>query len=444
MSAITREAVLAMDWKAIAAAVKNPATSADMQNLLRSRDRELLAHISSLKLESDKREAEVDAQLKRAVPPSTEELAAEAQAMAVELPVVPQPVAEVVVETPVEVPPAPVVTVKPYEEEDAELKKLGIVVVRDANGVVSRYIEEYQVVGEDGNAIGRPTHLEARTLLEFLAKKREVHQQATRAFHRLKQQKLTFKQEPKTLLTPEQISEAAKVALESKDPAKVTDVIHNVIESRYQKREEELRLKEAYESGRAVSNQFLRRHLHDYNPCDANQKALTEYFLEHQLEFTLDNLEAAFQDLKEQGNKLAPVESTSVTRQAPVAANPAPVATVATPAPPAIPVAETPATVPASAVPAQPVAVVAPSVEATAPTPVAASNVPSTTRRPGVHGSIAPGSLSAQRPGTPDPALTRKEFLKTVREMDPIVMKAKLKNDPQFVQQLLAYGIKIR
>jgi hypothetical protein len=201
-------------------------------------------------------------------------------------------------------------------------------------------------------------------------------------------------------------------------------------------------LKEAYESGRAISNTWMRNHLHDYNPCEANKKAIGDYFTEHNLEFTYDNLEAAFQDLLEQGDKLAKVEAVA-TRQAVVPANPVPAATATTPALPVIPATETPIAVPVPAV-AQPAAPSQPVVEATVTTPAAAPNVQPAARRPGVNGGLPPGSLSAQRPGTPDPALARKEFLKTVKDMDPKVMRAKLKTDPQFVKQLQAYGIQIR
>lgn len=422
-----------MDLKSILAAVKDPATSKDMQLLLR--DRAVASRVSTLMLEAQNREAEVDAQLARTVPPSTEELAAEAAEMAA------QPAPVVAAETPVV--PATVV-VNPNEAEDAEFKKVGITVVRDASGKPTRYIEEYHVRDEDGTPIGRATHLEARTLPELTAKKQEVHTQATRAFHRLKKQKLTFKQEPKTILSVEQIQEAARVALESKDSNKVVDVIHATIETEYQKRESELRQKEVYEEGRAISNEFMRRHLHDFNPCEANKKAIGDYFAEKNLEFTLDNLEAAFQDLLEQGNKLVKVENTVTTAHVTETANPAPVTTTATPATPAIPAAETTIVVPASETPAQPPVPSQPVVEATAPTSAAAPNGQPAARRPGVHGSIAPGSLSAQRPGAPDPALARKEFLKTVREMKPEVMRHKLKTDPQFVNQLKAYGIQIR
>jgi hypothetical protein len=426
--AITKEQVLAMDLKSILAAVKDPSTSAEMQSLMGNRGSGVATHISKLMMEAQQREATVDAELSRVVPPSTEALAAEAQAMVAE------PVAEVIV--------APAVVAAPqFEAEDAEWKSVGITVVRDASGKPTRYIEEYQVTGEDGRPIGRPTHLEARTLPELAGKKREVHTQATRAFHRLKLQKMTFKQD-KTILTPEEIAEAARQALESKDGSKAIDVIRQVIESEYQQREMTIKEKQFAEDGRVISNEFLRRHLHDFNPCDANKKMMGEYFAEHNLDFTLDNLEAAFVVLKEQGDKLAKVEADA-TVTVTVAANPVPVAAAAVSTSPVIPVVEPAAVVPASVV-AQPEASVAPVVEATVSTPAAAPNVQPAARRPGVGGSIVPGSLSAQRPGTPEPALARKDFMKLVASMKPDVMKAKLKSDPQFVKQLEAYGIRVR
>lgn len=404
---ITREQVLQMDWKAIQVAIKAEDTKTEMQNLLR--DRAVVSYVSKLMLEAKNKEEELDAQLERVNPPSTEVLAAQATEMAA---------AEPVVE-----PAAPVTPPPPVELEP------------------TRIVREYQVRDEDGTPIGRPTHLEARTMDEMLEKMQTAHENATRAFHRLKKQKLTFKND-KTILTPEQIQEAARVALESKDASKASDVIREVIETSYKQREEQLRQQKYEQDGVAISNTFMRRHLHDYNPCEANKLALGEYFRDHNLEFTLDNLEAAFQDLKEQGDKLASVESVA-TKTVVAAANPVAATTVATPVTPVIPVAETPATVLVSETPAQPLEVVAPVVAATAPTPAAPNQQPAA-RRPGVNGSLPPGTLSAQRPGTPDPALARSEFLKVVKNMDAATMKAKLKNDPQFVKQLTAYGIKVR
>jgi hypothetical protein len=432
---ITKEQVLQMDWKAVQLAIKTPESSATMQTLLR--DRAVVSYVSKLMLDAQNREAEVDAQIAVTIPPSTEELAAQATVMADSTATAvadPQvPVAPVT-------PPASPVQPANHEEEDAEWKSAGVTVTRDASGKGTRYVEEYQVRDEDGTPIGRPTHLEASSLPALAVKKREAHENATRAFHRLKKQKLTFKE--KTVFTPEQIQEAARVALEEKDVTKASDVIREVLETSFKKRDQDLQAKIWQEDGRAISNEFMRRHLHDYVPCDANFKVMDEYFKENNLIFTLDNLEAAFQVLKEQGNKLAKAEP-SATVPAVVAANPVAPAVVATPAPPVIPVAETPAATPVLVVPAQPPVVVTPVVAATAPTP-AVPNQHTTARRPGVNGSLPPGTLSAQRPGTPDPALGRKEFLKTVKDMAPEVMKNKIKTDPQFVKTLESYGIRVR
>ena len=404
---ITRDEVLKMDLKSIYAAIKDPNTAAAMQNLLGTRGSGVATHVAKLMADAQQRENELDAQIAVSVPPSTEELAAQATEMAATAEVA-TPVVETAVETPVVV----------------ERKKI---------------VREYQVRDEDGTPIGRPTHLEAWSIDEMLEKMQTAHENATRAFHRLKKQKLTFKQEPKTILTPEQIAEAAKIALESKDSSKVTDVIHAAIEAEYTQREQAIFEKERFESEKAISNEFMRRHLHDYKPCEANLKVFGEYFQQEELEFTLDNLEAAFLDLMSQ-NKLVAVEAVTQRQVAP-AANPVVAASAAAPTV-EIPPTVTPAAEIASAV--TPQVVVTPVVETTVATPAAVPNAQQAARRPGVNGGIAPGTLSAQRPGTPDPALARKEFLKTVRDMKPDVMKAKLKSDPQFVKQLESYGIRVR
>ena len=59
-----------------------------------------------------------------------------------------------------------------------------------------KIVLDYQIKDEDGNPIGRPTHLEATNDEEMRLKMIEAHTQATRAFHRLKKQKLTFAKEP--------------------------------------------------------------------------------------------------------------------------------------------------------------------------------------------------------------------------------------------------------
>lgn len=414
MSSITREAVLAMPLADIFAAIKDPKTSVEMQNMLR--DRAVAARISQLMLEQKQREEEVDRQIAIATPPSTEELAAQAAAVAAAPDTAAQPVVEPAV-APVE--PAPV-TPAP------ERKKI---------------VREYQVRDEEGNPIGRPTHLEAWTLEEMAEKLQVAHENAARAFHRLKKQKTTFKPEPKTILTPEQIKAAAEAALQEKDPAKAEEVVRATVDSYYTERERKLAEQEAHEAGRAISNEFMRRHLNDYRPCEANQKLINEYLTEHRMDFTLDNLEACFADLMEQG-VLVKVERPLTPKPAESVNIPA----TATPAPSAnsTPVASEPAVVTPSET-AQPAAPASqPTVEETVTTPVAAPIAQPAARRPGVNGGIAPGTLSAKRPDVVDPSVARKEFMRELKVMKPEVMKAKLKNDPQFVKQLESYGIRIR
>jgi hypothetical protein len=69
-----------------------------------------------------------------------------------------------------------------------------------------------------------------------------------------------------------------------------------------------------------ISFQFLARHKHDFNNCRANIRLIKDYFQEHRLEWTLENLEQAFAELRPQ---LAPVPGT-VTAQPPASEPPPP------------------------------------------------------------------------------------------------------------------------
>lgn len=428
MSLITREQVLEMSLADITKAIKDPATSIQMQQHMR--DREVAVHVSKLMQaraqETAQREAEVDRETARINPPSTEELAAEAAKVAA------TPDASV-----------PVPAVQPVDTslEDAEYKNAGITVYRDAAGKVTRLVQEYQVRDEDGAAIGRPTHLEAKNALELLAKQRVAHEEAVRFGFRMKKHKVTFKQEPKTILTDEELNAAAEQALQEKDPAKVKDVVRATIEAQYAKKEAELQKKSAEAEGRTIANEFMRRHLHDYAPNEANQKAINEYLVEHKLEFSLDNLEVAFDDLMSE-NRLVKVKKAFQT-SVEVAANPAPTTAPATAATEGTPPVAQPAAATASTVVAQPAGVSTPVVEATVTTPAAPQSAPAA-RRPGVNGSLPPGTLSAPRPVPVDPAQARKEFMKSLKSMSAEEIRRKKNTDPQFQKSLATYGIKLQ
>jgi hypothetical protein len=427
--AITKEEVLKMDYAALVAAIKAPATSKEMQQLLR--DRQVAVYSAQLvqahKDSLDAREAAADATA-RTIPPTTEELAAEAAAVAG------QPEA-----TPVVVaPPPPVVE---WADEDKAATEAGITVYRDANGKIARLVQEYQVADENGTPIGRPTHLESKSWAEHAVKQKNAHQNATQAFHRLKKQKLTFKEnEAKRVLTPEEIKAAATKALEAKDAAEAENVVKDIIETNFKQQEEVLARKKAEAEGFAIGNQFLRRHLHDYLPVEANNKALGEYLRDNGMDYTLDNLEVAFLDLTSE-NKLVKVRQNLPTT--PVAPE-----TITPPATPEVKAVAAELPLPAADAPvvtsARTEAVSQPSVEAQAPTPAAPVNQAPPARRPGVNGSLPPGSFSAERPEVKDPVQARNQFMKQLKDMKPEVMKAKLKNDPQFVKQLESYGIRTK
>lgn len=421
MSTINREDLMKMDWKSIAAALKDPATQGRVISLMKG-DRELNVHIQNLlqarQAELEKVEKDVDRQIALNNPPSTEALAAEAKAM--EEGAEAAPAAEAAAEVPPATPPV------------VERKKI---------------VREYQVRDESGNPIGRPTHLEAWSAEEMLDKMQAAHENATRAFHRLKKQKLQFKeQEQNRLLSPEEVKAVAAKALEAKDATEAEKVVRSIVENDFKQKEVEIQKKRDFQEGVAIGNSFLRNHLYDYNACEANHKALAAYLREHGLDYTLDNLEAAFIDLTDQG-ELVPVPKAGTSRPVETTTNtPSTTAAPAVAAPAEIPPAAAAAATPAAV--AQPtVAPEAsqPAVEATVTTPVATQpNAATPTRRLGVNGSLQPGTMSANRPSAVDPAQARREFMRELKSMNAEVMKKKLATDPQFVKQLQAYGIRVQ
>jgi len=267
---------------------------------------------------------------------------------------------------------------------------------------------DYQVRDEKGNPIGRPTHLEAPTEEGLRLKLIEAHTQATRAFHRLKEQKTTFKQpqaqapvQQPEKLTDDELKQALN-DVRSEDPKVSSQAQAKITLEERRKAAEAQRL---YLEEQA-SYAFLRKHIHDFNNCDANVKMIDEYIKENKLEWTLDNLELAY-IAKE--SELAPV----VSPVAPVVPNPAPAVT---------PVVTTPA----APVVVQPVvpAPVAPAVPNPAPA------VP----RPGVNGGVVPGESSGIRPAAKPAGLTAEE----IRSWDGPTMRKNMAN-PAMRSQIEAF-----
>jgi len=277
--------------------------------------------------------------------------------------------------------------------------------------VPKKSVIEYQVTDENGAPIGRPTHLEAATQEELIAKMKEAHIQATRAFHRLKGQKVTSLREanataaaqlPATVPTMSDVEVlAALKELKSDDP-KIALEAHRKLtaaEIAKVKAAHDAELAQVNENRRqeSVSINFVNDHKHDFNPCQANVNLVAEYFKENQLPWTRDNLEVALHALES--------ELASVVTHAPsVAPNPAPTPTVQTTSTVVAPVQATP-TVTASVTPqANPVAV---------------------TPKPGVNGGgIIPGQNSGSRPASATTGLTAAE----IKAWDGKTMREKMRN----------------
>lgn len=272
----------------------------------------------------------------------------------------------------------------------------------------NKLVVEYQIRDEEGNPIGRPTHLEAETQQELIDKMKEAHTQATRAFHRLKKQKVQSLRDVNSQQAPAaspQMTDVELLAavkdLKSDDP-KVALEAHRKLNKAEQDRiqaEADVRVATAEELARqkAVSFAFLSRHQNDFNNCAANIKLIEDYFKDNELPWTLDNLEIAFHALE---NELASVAAPVVS------------------APPAnpVPAAETvPATL--AAVQAQP-------VPAAPVTPVPPTNPVPAQPRPGVNGGIVPGQNSAVRPASTPQGLTMDQ----INSWDAPTMRAKMRN----------------
>jgi hypothetical protein len=256
-----------------------------------------------------------------------------------------------------------------------------------------KIVVEYQATDENGQPIGRPTHLEAYSWEEMSRKQQEAHVQATRAFHRLKQQKTTFRKQEVVgpqLMSEEEAVQAAQ-DLKGDDEVKAT-AADRKLRANQILFDQRLAAKAREDSHqKEVALEWMTRHIGDYNRCQANGKVLAGYLEANDLEWTVDNLDLAF----------AATESQLAPYEAPVAA--VPVAT---------PVANPPAAIPQEVAPiAAPVITPAAPVAADTPAPpVPAPNVPAPARRPGVNASLEPGQ-SAPRPAARPAGLQMKDIM---------------------------------
>lgn len=335
-------------------------------------------------------------------------------------------------------PPVPTVPIIPtWQAEDEENKALGVTTVRDPQGNIVRLIMDYQATDEQGNPVGRPTHLEARNWPEMVGKQREAHVQASRAFSRLKKAQLTRKeqtteQQPVRVLTDVEVADLVK-DLKSDDSAKSVAAARKlaladpaVVKAQQDAYESRIKADAAL-----VTYQFLQKHIHDFNNCAANHKLLGEYFQENNLAWTLDNLEIALAALEDQ---LAPVVQSPARAVPSVEVNSAPVTTAATAAPAASAAA-------VAAVSAAPASQAASAQPATPPQPENRPPV-QVEPRPGVNSGIQPGSLTGRIVDVPSAVAPGQLTARDIYKWDSKVLKARMR-DPQWRPILEAAGIKI-
>lgn len=137
------------------------------------------------------------------------------------------------------------------------------------------WLLSYQVTGADGKPVGSPTVLTGKNERECWQKLRDSHAEATQAIDRLRKSQTIYK------------------------PGTATDAEGAVIKARQAE-------KSAVES--RESYLFMRSHIHDFNPCEANAAILRDLLEREGLAWTATNLEAVFTIALKEG-KLAPMNS---------------------------------------------------------------------------------------------------------------------------------------
>lgn len=306
-----------------------------------------------------------------------------------------------------------------------------------------KIVIDYQVTAEDGTPIGRPTHFEGWTPEEIYAKYQAAHINAVRYAERVKKgrvQSVESQTEQKELQQNALKSKAeadAAVAEASKDTSKLPEAIRKVTKA---DREAQIAAETARTHGEIIAKTWMADHKEDFLPCEANSKIIGEWLKANSLEFSYDNLELAYTANETRLAKPEP-PAPVVAASAALVENPPVVA-------PAVAAAEAPSiTAPAAAaaVPASTTATSAsqPASTVPAPTPVAATNTPAA-RRPGVNGSLPPGSLTAGRPsGAQTPVVsTAAELKREIARMPRGEFQKKLK-DANYVKRLIAAGIPV-
>ena len=308
-----------------------------------------------------------------------------------------------------------------------------------------KIVVDYQVTAEDGTPLGRPTHIEGWSYDEVIEKLKAAHVNAVRYAERVKKNKVTSieartqqkQAEEQVQKSEQEASVAVEEAAKEKDPIKLKNAISKVSKA---DRDAEIARETAKAQGAVIGNAWMADHKEDFQPCEANAKIIGDWLATNQLELSYENLELAFVANETRLAKpvpQAPVVETPAAAVANPPANASAVPAVATPSITAPPTASAEPVLPPATQTSQP------AVAASESTSAAAPNAQPAARRPGVNGSLPPGTMSAQRPvAQQQPQTTRADLLKEMKKMSSDELRKKLKNT-EYVSKLRAAGIPV-
>ena len=234
------------------------------------------------------------------------------------------------------------------EQIAKNLQSAGITLEKDAAGNIVWIVQRYQAKDDAGNPIGSPTYFKVRTWDELAVKQQQAHENATRYADRLKNRKPAPKkvEEPVVKKLSEQELEEAHKELNGKDPVKAAAAVRKIAGTdEIEEERKRLRAAEADAQAAKVAYAWMRKHIHDFNPCEANANILVAYIADNNLQFSEDAFDEAF---RENESQLAPVEVPTPIAQVPANIQPAPAPLAVVPA--VVPVAAAPTAVVAAPV----------------------------------------------------------------------------------------------
>ncbi len=313
-----------------------------------------------------------------------------------------------------------------------------------------RNVLEYQVTDDNGQPIGRATHIEYSSEEELITKMRNAHENAMRYAERMKRAQHNQRESGKLAAETQQAqtqatqakaeAEAAtQVVVTEKDPVKIAEAVKKITAA---ERSQQIAHETARRTGELIGTIWMADHKQDYLPCKANSDVIGQWLKDNQRAFTYENLEEAFAATEHRLAK--PVAQAPVEVPAAPVANPPAVAPVV-PAAQVAPIVQPAPVAPVTLSTATPPVSTPPVAIAPEPSPAAAPIAQPAARRPGVNGSLPPGTLTAARPTVvqQSQAATKEELLRVIDKMSPEQYRQKLKTSKQFRDQLEAAGIPV-